>query len=176
MSIEGNMAMTGISISKFAFTVIEDQTPGADEPRRIQFEAGEIVPLSYHDLKGRKATERLTIPFVCRNPRVLETNVTDFDFTKANKISMTIETTFASRAISLVNGGWLPVAPFTFDDQTIILIDRNVVSQITGRFKEGVVTASKGEPDFIDLVSDYPIRINPVLCAMEGNVGDTPTP
>ncbi len=121
--------MTGIPISKFAFTVIEDQTPGAGQPRRIQFEAGEIVPLSYHDLKGRKATERLTIPFVCRNPRILETNVTDFDFTKANKVSMTIETTFASRAISLVNGGWLPVAPFTFDDQTIILIDRNVVSQ-----------------------------------------------
>ncbi|MEX5286388.1 hypothetical protein QCO44_12325, partial [Selenomonas sputigena] len=55
-----------------------------------------------------------------------------------------------------------------------ILIDRNIVSQIVGRFDGGRAVGS--DPDFLDLFADRPLKISPVLFAMEGNTRATPTP
>src|SRR5207248_5014425 len=85
----------------------------------------------------------------------------------------TFESQFTSRAIGLVKGGWLPPT-LAASDKTTILIDQNIVTQICGRFDSGKAVGA--EPDFLDLFADRPVRINPVLAAMEGNKRAIPTP
>jgi hypothetical protein len=56
----------------------------------------------------------------------------------------------------------------------VILVDRNVVTEIVSRFEGG---RKKGrEPDFLDLFEDLPVCINPILYAIEGNTRAMPGP
>ncbi|OSI68569.1 hypothetical protein BSZ22_20590 [Bradyrhizobium canariense] len=55
----------------------------------------------------------------------------------------------------------------------VILLDRNVVSEIVERFEDGKRIGSRSE--FLDLLADKSVRLNPVLFAMEGNVRAMPT-
>ncbi|OYW21976.1 MAG: hypothetical protein B7Z52_00200 [Burkholderiales bacterium 12-64-5] len=84
-----------------------------------------------------------------------------------------IESHLACRAIGLVNGGWLPSSLATHND-TLVLPDRCVVSELRLRFKRGR-TGMPREPDFIDLFADREVRINPLFFALEGNHRRIPT-
>jgi hypothetical protein len=53
-------------------------------------------------------------------------------------------------------------------------VDRNIVTEIVGRFDDGKTTGA--EPDFLDLFANRAVRINPILYAMEGNGRSIPTP
>ena len=73
----------------------------------------------------------------------------------------------------MVDGGWLPVVWAARDK--IILVDRNVVTEIQARFQEGRKRTKVHDDDFIDFLTRWPIRINPLLYAMEGNRQRHPT-
>ncbi|UUL83973.1 hypothetical protein [Sphingomonas qomolangmaensis] len=55
-----------------------------------------------------------------------------------------------------------------------MLLDRNAVSQIRARYEGGTVVAE--ERDFLDMLADVDVRINPLLFAMEGNGRGNPAP
>lgn len=75
--------------------------------------------------------------------------------------------------MGLARGGWLPCS-LAIKNDTIVLPDRCVVTQIAARLQNGL-TRNGLNKDFLDLIADSPIRINPLLFALEGNVRQTPT-
>lgn len=72
----------------------------------------------------------------------------------------------------LQRGGWLPSGLAAADAGVTILPDRNVISQIKGRFEEGSVVGP-GQ-DFLDLLAEQEVRLNPLLYAIEGNERNIP--
>lgn len=147
-----------------------DGVPG----RSITFAWENVRPLGYIELAEAKLHKKLTIPLELRGSRIIETSVDDLDATKSYTARTTLESTFTSRAIGLVKGGWLPSALAASLPGTIMLVDRNVVSEIIRRFDGGKKVGV--EPDFLDLFADTPVRINPLLFAMEGNARGIPAP
>ncbi|MER9300282.1 hypothetical protein NKI38_27975 [Mesorhizobium sp. M0621] len=149
----------------FRFTEAEGPNGGAG--RTISFADVDIQPRSYAELVGASPNLPVTIPLDMYNGQVLHT---DFDGVSPGEmvhVNTTLQSRFTSRAIGLVKGGWMPSALATIKSNSIILIDRNVMTEIVSRFEGGV---KKGrEPDFLDLFEDSPIRVNPLLCALEGN-------
>ncbi|MDE8654268.1 hypothetical protein [Novosphingobium album (ex Liu et al. 2023)] len=143
------------------------------EPRTLSFANAEVQPLDYGALRDARLHRPLAIPFVCRNGQVVDTTIEGIDPGKRVSASATLESPFTSHAIGLVKGGWLPSAFAVAHQNTTVLVDRNVVTQIVGRFENG--QARRSDRDFLDLFADQPIRINPLLYAMEGNGRTIPT-
>ncbi len=141
--------------------------------KTIAFTAENVRPLGYAELARAKLHKKLTIPLELDNSKVVDTDIDGLDKSKSYSIKATLESAFTSRAIGLVKGGWLPPA-LAACLNTTILVDRNMVSQIIGRFKGGRKVGA--EADFLDLIADRPVRINPLLFAMEGNARGVPTP
>jgi hypothetical protein len=77
-------------------------------------------------------------------------------------------------AIGLVKGGWLP-SGIALQNDMIVIPDRCTVSELVGRFRDGKKTNDQNK-DFLDLFADEPIRINPLLYVLEGNLRANPTP
>jgi hypothetical protein len=140
----------------------------------ITFTGEDIRPLGYSELIAAKLHEKLTIPVEVQNSNLLDTNITGLANDRTYTINFTLESRFTSRAIGLVKGGWLPSAFAASYLDTIILLDRNVVTEIVGRFDSGKAVGA--ESDFLDLFANRPVRINPILYAMEGNGRSIPTP
>lgn len=144
-------------------------------PRRsITFTWENVRPLGYVELAEAKLHRKLTIPLELRGSKIVDTSIDDLDTTKSYTARTTLESTFTSRAIGLVKGGWLPSALAASLPDTIMLVDRNVVSEIIRWFDGGKKVGV--EPDFLDLFADTPVRINPLLFAMEGNARGIPAP
>jgi hypothetical protein len=147
----------------------DDGRPG----KTIVF-TGNVRPLGYAELAQAKLHEKLTIPLEMDGSTVVDTDIDGLDKSKSYNVRTTLESKFTSRAIGLVKGGWLPAALAETHPYTIILVDRNVVSQINTRFKGRQTVGA--EPDFLDLFANRPVRINPLLFAMEGNAKCIPSP
>lgn len=150
------------------------EPPQADgRPGRSITVPANVRPLGYVELAQARPDKKLTIPLYWDDTQVVDTNIEGLDKTVLYSAQAVLESQFTSRAIGLVRGGWLPPALAATND-TMILIDRNIVSQIVGRFDGGKAVST--DPDFLDLFADRPVRINPVLSAMEGNTRAIPTP
>ncbi|RWC92298.1 MAG: hypothetical protein EOS72_01905 [Mesorhizobium sp.] len=148
----------------------DDGTPG----RTIAFSGANVQPLGYTDLAEARLHEKLTIPLTWENATVIGTDIEGLDNSKKHTVKATLQSVFTSRAIGLVKGGWLPSGLAATRLGTTVLVDRNVVSEIIGRFDGGKNVGA--EPDFLDLFADRPVRINPLLFAMEGNARRIPSP
>lgn len=148
----------------------DDGTPG----RSITFTWEDIRPLGYAELAAARLHEKLTIPLELRGSKIVDTSIGELDTSRSYTARATLESKFTSRAIGLVRGGWLPSSLAAGLPDTIILVDRNVVSEIFRRFSGGRKTGT--EPDFLDLFAGSRVLINPLLFAMEGNARGIPTP
>ena len=157
------------------FTLIELEGPEGGDPRTLSFANPQVQPLDFATLQCAKIHRPVTIPLVWRGGTLIDTTIEGRTPGETVNASATLESPFTSKAIGLVKGGWLPSAFAVMYQKTTVLVDRNVVSQITSRFENGK-RRGKQEPDFIDLFADQPIRINPLLFVLEGNRRTIPTP
>jgi hypothetical protein len=132
-----------------------------------------VEPLGYAELVAADLHRGPTIPLVFHGCRIIDTN-TERDRSQLHTVRLPLESAFSSRTIGLVKNGWLPSALAADIADTVILLDRNAVSEIVQRFDGG--KAVGGQSDFLDLLADKPVRLNPVLAAMEGNIRAMPTP
>lgn len=156
------------------FVVKELEGPNGGPPRTIAFTDVDIRPLSYDQLATTKLHQSVTVPLEMSNGRVVDTDIDGVDTSRYANFRMTLESPFTSKAISLVRGGWLPSGLAAHRAKTIVLVDRNVVTEIVSRFAGG---SRRGrEPDFLDIFGDQHVRINPLLYAMEGNTRCEPGP
>lgn len=149
------------------FVFKETEHPEGGRPRTIAFTNVDIKPLSYHELAAAKLHRPVTIPLEMYNGRIVGGDVEGVDASKYAHITAKLESPFTARAIGLVRGGWLPSALAATREMAVVLPDRNVISEIAGRFNNGIKVG--GEADFLDLFAGTPIRINPLLWALEGN-------
>lgn len=158
----------------FVFEFNEIARPDGGTPRKIAFSEVEIRPLGYEDLASAKLHRPITIALEMYNGRIVETNVDGIDVGKYAHVRTTLESTFTARAIGLVRGGWLPSALAATRRNAVILPDRNILSEIAGRFERGKI--GRRDTDFLDLFVDSDVRINPLLAALEGNGRAIPSP
>lgn len=156
------------------FVYKEQERPGGGRLRTIAFTDVDIRPRTYEELAGAKLHAGITIPLEMYNGRIVETDVEGIDTSKYAHITATLVSPFTAKAIGLVRGGWLPSALAATRETAVILPDRNIITEIAGRFDGGKRVGR--DPDFLDLFEDDPVRINPMLYAMEGNGRVLPAP
>lgn len=158
----------------YVFTFKETEHPDGGAPRTIIFTEVEIKPLGYEELDSSRLHQAITIPLEMCNARILECDADGVDLSKCAHITTTLVSPFAAQAIGLVRGGWLPSALAATRDNAVIFPDRNILTEIAGRFAGGQTV--RRDPDFLDLFAGTKVKINPVIAAMEGNRRAVPTP
>ena len=161
-------------VGGMTFMFKEIENPEGGVLRTIAFTEVDVRPRSYDELQAARLHESITIPLEMYNGRILETNVEGVDLTKYAHITATLVSPFTAKAIGLVRGGWLPSTLAASRSNAVVLPDRNIISQIVGRFDAGKGTGLV--PDFLDLFENSPVRIDPILYALEGNRRSLPNP
>ena len=137
-----------------------------DTGRTLRIRDGAIFePLNYETLEAGAVSDYLTLPLVVRNAYIQ-----DSDGVVENGCAYTVRaqliTPYSSDVIGLVKGGWLP-SLFVAEGR-ILFLDRNVVTEIYGRFRESG-RRNNNVSDFIDFLGEKPVKINPYFYALEGN-------
>lgn len=157
------LAQTSDWVMKFAEIEGRDGEP----PRSITFVGIEFKPLGYGQLADARLHLPVTVPLDWHNARMVEADIPGIDLDGIARGNATLESIFSSTTVSLQRGGWLPSGLAITRRGVTVLPDRNVVAQIKARYSGGaVVTADR---DFLDMLADLEVRINPLLFAMEGN-------
>jgi hypothetical protein len=156
------------------FIYKEQERPDGGAPRTIAFTDVDIRPRTYEELASAKLHAGITIPLEMYNGRIVETDVEGVDTSQYAHITATLVSPFTSKAIGLVRGGWLPSPLAATRQNAVILPDRNIITEIAGRFDGGKKVGRA--PDFLDLFEDDPVHINPMLFALEANGRALPTP
>jgi hypothetical protein len=154
------------------FVFRENEHPEGGAPRTVAFTEVEIRARGYQELAEARLHQGITIPLDMYNGRIVETDVEGMPTDKYAHITATLESPFTARAIGLVRGGWLPSALAATRENAVVMPDRNVITDIAGRFANGRRVGR--QKDFLDLFEDMPIRISPLLFALEGNGRDFP--
>lgn len=131
-----------------------------------------VDPLGYDNLVAIPPNQRVTLPVRLRHAKLFDEHGSPVQPGQAS-VSFSLNSPFSSNVIALVDGGWLPLIWAARD--RVILADRNVISEIQARFQDGEKRISVRDDDFIDFFTKWPIRINPLLYAMEGNQRRSPT-
>ena len=150
-----------------------DEATGAQTGRGASFAGAEIQPLQYADLVRQKLNKLIKIPVRLQSARIIRSSMPGLDVDNFATGTISVESYYSSKTIGLVNGGWLP-SGLALRGGTIMLPDRCTVSELFSRFRDGK-TRDGVDPDFLDLFTKYPMRINPLLYALEGNLRASPT-
>lgn len=138
------------------------------------FAGVEFQGLQYDDLINHTLGTRVKVPLRWTNARVVESNFDGINVGEFASVNTTLESPYSSRTIGLVRDGWLP-SGLAFQDDMVVMPDKCTVCDLLGRFRDGAKTRA-ADKDFLDLIADRPIRINPLLYALEGNVRENPSP
>lgn len=149
------------------FVFKEQVHPEGGKPRTVAFTDVDIKPRSYDELLVAKLHQGICMDLEMYNGRIVEIDAEEVDTDQYAHITAKLVSSFTARAIGLVRGGWLPSYLAATRKNAVILPDRNIITEIHGRFKNG--RKAGREPDFLDLFEGLPVRINPMLAVMEGN-------
>jgi hypothetical protein len=151
-----------------------DEATGAPTGRSVSFLGVEFEALQYSDLLDQKLSNKVVVPLRWRNARVVESTIPEITIEQFASGNAVLKSVYSSLAIGLVKGGWLP-SGIALQNDMIVIPDRCTVSELVGRFRDGKKTNDQNK-DFLDLFADEPIRINPLLYVLEGNLRANPTP
>ncbi len=168
-----HMAGSGLKGERvLAYEEVDDS--GAPTGRRAAFAGVEFTPLGFVDLVDTKLGDKVVIPLNWEHAKVVESSIPEIKLDRFASGHASLESTYTSRAIGLVRGGWLPSGLAVREDM-IVLPDRCTISELKGRFRDGV-KKNEDDKDFLDFFEGEGIRINPLLYALEGNLRRNPTP
>lgn len=150
---------------KIALTYIEQESQ-----KSLSLRDGEVQPLGFDDLVILlgKLGQPISFPLRLSDVRLCESDFDDLDTSRPHSVSATLNSTYGSTVVALLRGGWLP-SGLALDD-ALLLPDRCTVGAIRSRFFGGKVKPGK-QDDFLDFAAGRPLRINPLLYAMEGVTG-----
>lgn len=156
------------------FVVRELEGPNGGPGRSVAFTGVEIRALGYADLASAKLHAPLTVALAWDNAKIISSDVEGLDLAALYRANTTLESPFTSLAVCLMKGGWLPSSLATTTGDATILLDRNVVPQLIAASRRQ--TSGAPRQDFLDLFARGPVRLHPLLYAMEGNGREIPTP
>ncbi|WP_176593442.1 hypothetical protein [Sphingobium sp. EM0848] len=149
-----------------------DATDGA-AGNNILFKGARFQPLDYGTLASARLDQPLTIP-IDIHAQVQSTDIEGVEPGHFARTRASLQTPFTSCAIGLVPGGWLPSLIAATFNKAVVLLDRNIVTEVIGRFESGAARRTR-QPDFLDLFEGQPITINPILSVLEGELKRSPT-
>lgn len=153
---------------------IEVDPAGAPTGRSATFVGVEFQPLRYADLLDKRLGDKVVIPLIWKDARVLESTIPEITVDEIASGNSVLESVYSTRAIGLVRGGWLP-SWLAHRDNMVVLLDRCTVSELVSRFRGGEKTKDD-DHDFLDFFQGERVRINPLLYALEGNRRESPSP
>lgn len=159
--------MSSSSKSGLAMKFVELEGRDGNPPQSVSVAGMTFNPLDYDQLAAARLHQPLLVDLNWHHAKIIETTVAGFDIEGVARGHARLESTHNSTVVSLQKGGWLPSGLAIADGGITIFPDRNVVSLIKGRYENGAVVG-KGM-DFMDLLADQEVRINPLLYAIEGN-------
>jgi len=142
--------------------------------RYATFTNVEFLPLQYSDLIETKLTSKFIVPLSWKNARVVKSNISEISVDDFASAYSSFESSYTSRGIALVKGGWLPCG-FAIQGRTMVFPDRCIVTAVKQRFQEGL-KKNEEDKDFLDFLSTPGIRLNPSLFVVEGNMRQNPNP
>lgn len=152
----------------------EVDSSGTLTGRSASFVGVEFQGLQYAHLINHTLGTTIDVPLRWANARIIESNFEGIPIENFASGNTTLETPYSSRTIGLVRDGWLP-SGLALQDDMMVMPDKCTVSELLGRFRDGTKT-NEDDKDFLDLIADCPVRINPLLYALEGNVRSNPPP
>lgn len=158
------------TVIKFEATDIVDGRPRYT----LAFTGVRLTPLGYQQLLDTALHQPMKVPLDWRNAKIVSSDVPNIDVDAVASAHADLDSHLTSRVVALVAGGWLPSALATADGRAEVLLDRNVVTEIVGRFEAGRL--DEPHSDFIDLIAGRKVRLNPMLWVLEGNEREIPTP
>lgn len=152
--------------SKLALVYVESGTQ-----RRLSILEGEVEPLGLDAFLMQKGDLRacVELPLVIQNALVEASEFDDIEPQERCTVSGHLLSHYGSDVVALVNGGWLP-SGIVLNEEIVLLPDRCTVGAIRSRFFGGVRKEGQKD-DFLDFAAGKPLKINPILYAMEGNSG-----
>lgn len=157
----------------YVLTIREREGPDGGRGRTLKVGNVGFVPLGLDELATTKAGIPLTIPIRVDKGTILETDIEGLGCGQPVSLATTLDSPMSCAAVSLVPGGWLPPSLAVNTDDATLLLDRNLVALLVGRSR---LSGGANARDFLDLIGDYPVRINPLLYAMEGEQRQRPSP
>lgn len=153
-------------MSKISLKYVEDNSL-----KSLSFSDYVVQPLGFDDLAGiKKLDQPIRFPLRLDKVHVDNCEFEDIDGNTVRSVSATLESTYGSNIVGLLKGGWLP-SGLALDD-ALVLPDRCTVAAIRSRFLGGKVKQGKYD-DFLNFAANHPLKINPMLYAMEGTTGRT---
>lgn len=152
----------------------EQDGTGVPTGRSAAFVGVEFQPLGYADLINKKLGDKVVIPLSWTDARVLESTIPELKVDAVASGNCQLESDYSTKTIGLVKGGWLP-SRLALRDNMVALLDRCTITELAGRFRGGV-KARDGDKDFLDFFADERVRINPLLCVLEGSRRERPSP
>ena len=130
-----NTSKTNYEITTLKYVEIDEKT---NEPtgRSVSFRDVDFQALQYSDLLSRKLNNKVNIPLIWKDAKIIESNIPEITVDEFASGSTTLESTYSAKTIGLVNGGWLP-SGLALQNRMIVLPDRCTVSELVGRFTDG---------------------------------------
>lgn len=151
----------------------ETDAEGRPTGRSVILNDVNFAPLGYAQLLGAKPSKPIVVPLSGHAARGEIHGPNGSEQEGRGRFQSSLESEFTSDSIGLVRGGWLP-SGLAIKSDMIVFPDRCVVAKLKQRLVNGVPKTGIGK-DFLDLFADTPIRINPLLFALEADVARQPT-
>lgn len=155
------------------FLYRELDVDGVATGREVSVCGGKFDPLGYSDLVNHRLRDQVTVSLRFEGAKVISSTISQISVDASASMSFRLNSNRATETIGLVRGGWLP-SGLALQPGMVILPDRCTVKEIRSRFQNGAKKARTD--DFLDLLVDAEVSINPALVALEGNLRSLPTP
>lgn len=124
----------------------------------ISIESFDIVPNSFSDMSAMNRTNSITVKLFDIVSYILAPDAT---------IEVSFKNYYKDDAYLLVFGGWIPCS--FIKNNTILLADRNVVSEIVSRYKNGKKKNNKPEDSFDSVFLSNEFILDITAFVLEGN-------
>lgn len=156
------------------FTYSLTDESGTLTGQAVTIERGHLLALGYPELQNQTLGRPVTLPLTWKDSKVVRSAVPGIPVGARIDANSTLQSTLSTNAIGLVKGGWLP-SGLALQEGMVVLPDRCTLCEIKGRFNDGAELPNRS-PDFLSLLADQAVQINPLLYALEGNTRTPPTP
>ena len=141
-----------------------DQRNGYYYLNGIKIESFDIVPYTFTELINMNKTNSIQIRLH---------NVISEGIDKKDIVNLTVENLVKHDSYLIVMGGWIPCSFLNY--RTLLLADRNVVSEIIRRYSNGRKRVNEEEDSFDNIFLNMNVNLDLSPFLLEGNAKKLPT-
>lgn len=129
----------------------------------ITIESFDIMPNSFSDMTIMNSTDSVKVRLF---------DIVSHILTRDTRIEISVKNNYKDDAYLLVFGGWIPCS--FIKSNTLLLADRNVVSEIVSRYKDGKKKRNNPDDAFDSIFLTNQVSLDITAFVMEGNKNKIP--